>query len=346
MQEAAFWSVQVLAWNDLAHLSDLLSSLDEQTEPGWQMVLIDHPGTRGITDALRQERPNLSVIRNAHDRGFSKSHNQGFSFSLARWNMDVRDDRFFLISHPDVILEPHLLSRLEEAFRADPHLMIAGPKLRKIGLRINEEGEGREVEFTETLETAGWMLKKDRKLVFSGEGEEDRGQADEIDPRISPSWSCFAIRASLFSMLEKEGVWLSEFLDEPMPIIDLVWRTRLLGFSVRMVPGALAWHHAHERRTLDKKRHLAYKRYQPDRARLQTTIYLLELKNGARRHLIQQAPWLIWGCVKWAFVSLRHPRQFGRFCLSLGLIPDVFGERWQKKGERRISPKSIRSWFV
>jgi len=105
-------SINIVAWNSMDYLPDLMASIAKQTYGRFQVVVVDNDSDDGVEAFLNREYPNVAVLRNARNRGFAGAHNQGIRYVLDHWPEDALDDRYILVTNPDVILEPDFLARL------------------------------------------------------------------------------------------------------------------------------------------------------------------------------------------------------------------------------------------
>ena len=139
MNPASLWSIHIASRDHAALLFDALRSVDQQTVKDVQMIFVDQSMASESGLRLQSERPDVIVLRNFRDRGYTRAHNQAIAFALSRWPAGVLDNRFVLFLHPDAVLESRCLEQMQRAFESDPSLMLAGPKIIKMNL-INSNG--------------------------------------------------------------------------------------------------------------------------------------------------------------------------------------------------------------
>lgn len=346
MEGAARWSIHMCSWHDGQHLLEFLSSVDQQTDKNVQIVVIDHAETQCITERVRSGRSDLVVLKNAFDRGFVRSHEQAITFALARWSADVLDHRFVLMTHPDVLLEPHALARFEEAFIHDPSLVAVGPKILRAKIHVREDGE-RSVQFSDEIESVGLAMGKSRRLLARGAGEGDRGQYHEADRRAFPSSVCVAFRASFLHRQKERGVCFFDALPETLAITDLLWRAKLQGKGVCVLSDVVVWHHAHQRQTMDNKAKGAYKVIKgSDEDEVMSSLFLLEIMNGFIRFLFFHAGWLLVGAVRFAGWMAIRPSGLKKWFEAIGCLPRAFKRRFREKKHWKASAGAVKTWFV
>lgn len=201
------WSIHVCAWNDSRYFFDLLSSLEQQVIAHPQVVLIEHAHTGAISPVQLDHR-HCMVLRNTQDKGYGASHQQAIRFALSHWPSEGWSDRYIGLVHPDVVLSPECLSRVQQAFEGRPDLGIVVPNILRAKLTFSENGEEREV-------------------VFS----------DEVADQSTPC--CLFVRASVFGKLSLKA-W-----DEERSVRDFLKQSTRQNWKQTSLPEAVVWHHLH-----------------------------------------------------------------------------------------------------
>ncbi len=248
MPEPIRVSVQVATDDPSAVLPELLRGLDEQELKPEAVVVVEN----AITSRKRPDEPAgfpLTWLRNPRPQGYGRSHNQAIALAAARLNgMDARSS-VLLLTVPDIWPSAGLLRVLEAAFLQNDTLVLAGPKLRRAHIMGSLDGDRRELELTDTLESAGIsqsLLGRPRPI---GTGERDDGRFDTA-PFFGPDPACFAVRLSALLALTPTGPWLAEDAKPERACVGL-FRRLLAGGAVNhtvqgggkagIIPEALAW---------------------------------------------------------------------------------------------------------
>jgi len=86
----------------------------------FEIIVVDNASTDGSCEAIVARFPQVSLIRNATNMGFSVANNQAFEIA--------RGSHFFLLNS-DTILLPGSLDKLLEAMERDESLGVVAPKL-------------------------------------------------------------------------------------------------------------------------------------------------------------------------------------------------------------------------
>jgi len=70
-------SVIILAWNGREYLGPCLSSVLAQTRPADQVIVVDNGSQDGSADFVAQNCPQVQLVRNERNLGFSGGMNIG-----------------------------------------------------------------------------------------------------------------------------------------------------------------------------------------------------------------------------------------------------------------------------
>jgi GT2 family glycosyltransferase len=118
-------SVCIANWNCADLLSRCLRSLFDQPQgASFEVIVADNASTDGAGAMVAEEFPQVTLIRNAENRGFAAASNQAAAAARGRF-------LFFL--NNDTEVPPHTLGRLLAHAAADPAAGMFGPRLRDPG---------------------------------------------------------------------------------------------------------------------------------------------------------------------------------------------------------------------
>jgi GT2 family glycosyltransferase len=114
-------SVCIVNWNCREILRKCLLSLFEQEQGvAFEVVVVDNDSTDGAPDMVAEEFPQVELVRNRHNIGFSHACNQAARLAEGEY-------LFFL--NNDTEVGPHTLAGLFEYAEAHPEAKLIGPKL-------------------------------------------------------------------------------------------------------------------------------------------------------------------------------------------------------------------------
>lgn len=114
-------SVIIVSWNVKGDLLDCLSSLKENplSEP-FEQIVIDNNSSDGTASTVKQQYPEVTVIKNQENKGFAKANNQGIAISKGQ---------YILLLNPDTVVHLNALETLVNFMDNNPDVGACGPKL-------------------------------------------------------------------------------------------------------------------------------------------------------------------------------------------------------------------------
>lgn len=115
-------SVCIANWNCRDLLRRCLQSLYHQPQNvRFEVVVVDNASADGAADMVAAEFPQVTLVRNAENRGFSAANNQ--AAALAR-------GKYFFFLNNDTVVPPNTLRQFLDFAEANPAVGMVGPRLR------------------------------------------------------------------------------------------------------------------------------------------------------------------------------------------------------------------------
>jgi GT2 family glycosyltransferase len=115
-------TVCIASWNCRELMRNCLRSLLEQPQGvSLEVVVVDNASTDGVDDMIAAEFPEVTLVRNATNAGFSRANNQAARRARGRY-------LFFL--NNDTVIPPGTLAKLVDFADAHPEVGMVGPRLR------------------------------------------------------------------------------------------------------------------------------------------------------------------------------------------------------------------------
>lgn len=229
-------AVVILNWNTRDYLRrflpPLLGSL-EGMDAG--VVVADNASGDGSAEMLREEFPQLRLIRFEENYGFTG----GYDRAVGQLAGEPGTPEYLVLLNSDVEVEPGWLQPLVDHLDKHPECGVCGPKL----LALRRDGNG----FVKTsgfeyagaaggcLDRYGYPFCHGRVL---GRTETDEGQYDGMRQVFWVSGACLVTRSSLWKRLGGLDPRFFAHMEE----IDYCWRAQLAGMSVDIVPESRVWH--------------------------------------------------------------------------------------------------------
>lgn len=109
------WNVRQLLLQCLASLRDAYDGLDTE------IIVVDNASSDGTAAAVRAAFPDVQIVANEENRGFTGGNNQGLA---------VASGRYLFLLNPDTEVQPGALLELWRFMQEHPKVGIAGPRLR------------------------------------------------------------------------------------------------------------------------------------------------------------------------------------------------------------------------
>lgn len=208
---------------------------------------------------LQKNYPEAHLLRNTQNLGFAKSYNQALRLSATD---------YVLILNADIVLEPDYLEKLLAVMEKDDQIGSTAGKL----LRAHSgESYGQgffEIEKTKIIDSCGLAMKKNRRFLNIGEGEEDRGQYDKNQNIFGFCAAAVLYRRSTLEKIKYGHEYFDEDFFSYKEDIDLSWRLNLSGFKTVFVPEAVAYHFRGTPTTAQKYTNLTVAKFYKKKNRL------------------------------------------------------------------------------
>lgn len=210
-------SAVVVNYNGEAYLEACLRSLQAQTVPLDEIVVVENASTDGSLNVLNTHFRDVELVRMTSNVGPCIARNVG---------MRAAQYRFILLVDNDVVLEPNVVERLRDELARRPDAVMAQPR------SVFKSDPGR-------IHYDGGKLHYAGLISLYHFGEVDRREqippVEEIDVAIS-----------LCLLLDKKEIIEAGGFDEAFFILfedlDLSHRLRLAGHTILKVNDALALH--------------------------------------------------------------------------------------------------------
>jgi len=338
--------INIVSWNGMKYLPDALKSIFNQTYKDFSVLVIDNGSTDGTVDFLRAEYPQVSILKNSKNLGFAGAHNQGikFVFNLCEKNNLDLEKNYMLITNPDIVLTPNFLEKI--ILRADNHSDGAsfGGKILKI---FNDDMVSCP---TETIDSVGLKVFKNRRIAERGSGEGDAGQYNGEEEIFGFSDMLVLYRLSVFKNTEiKNGYFDSKYLNYKEDI-DLAWRLRIFGWKSFYIGSAVAYHfrgvYESEKRNLkviirERKAKKGMINYYATSNHLFTI-----LKNDFLVNFLKDSPRIFfYELSKFFYILFFEIKSLGAYLYFVKNFFKVWETRKEVMSRIKIDSGEIRKWF-
>jgi N-acetylglucosaminyl-diphospho-decaprenol L-rhamnosyltransferase len=220
-------SAIVVSYNTRDDLLRCLDALGAQPGVPLETIVVDNASTDGTVDAVRARFPDVHLMVNAANLGFSRANNLGLR--------EARGE-FVLVLNSDCEVRPGAVAALCAILEARPGVAIVGPRT------VGTDGEP-QVSFGPSLTPlAEWRQGRLVRGVKAGKVDALRRARALADHEQEPDWvsaSCFLARRAVLQAIG--GFDESFFLYEED--VDLCVRARAAGGRILYTPEAEVVHH-------------------------------------------------------------------------------------------------------
>lgn len=220
--------VVIVTYQSASHIAACLSSLRDQAGIDLRTIIIDNASHDATVAQARRTWPDVHVVENATNVGFSRANNQGVEA--------LGDVPFILFLNPDTELRRGALAPLLDALRRRNDLGAVGP--------LTLEGDGSvQLSFGPDLSPlAEWRQKRRMEALRRKNPAAVKALQAEVSRPFNPDWlsgSCLLVRGEAFRQVG--GFDEQFFLYEEDA--DLCLRLRQAGWKLGFIPPAVVVHH-------------------------------------------------------------------------------------------------------
>jgi GT2 family glycosyltransferase len=217
-------AIVILNWNGLAYLKKFLPFVLENSKiPHVEIWVADNSSRDGSVEFLKKTFPEVSLLEFDRNYGFSGGYNKALS---------LIDAEYYILLNSDVEVSPAWLPPLLELMESNAGVAACMPKIKDVSNRDYFEHAGASGGFIDFL---GYPFCRGR--IFNVI-EKDTGQYDDEREIFWASGACMMVRAADWN---GAGGFDEKFFAH-MEEIDLCWRLKNTGKSIRVVPSSVVYH--------------------------------------------------------------------------------------------------------
>ena len=210
----------ILTWNGKDDTLECLRSLERQSYPIANVLVVDNASTDGTADAIRSDFPKVDLIVNSVNLRYAGGNNVGIKHALER------GAEYVLLLNNDTVVDREFLGHLVRVVEGNRRVGIVGPKIYYYNDRKRIWFAGGKIEWS-----MGW-------ISHEGIREYDVGQYDTMKEVDYLTGCCMLVKREV---IEAVGM-----LDESYHIYgeDVDWciRASRAGYTLLYVPASKVWH--------------------------------------------------------------------------------------------------------
>lgn len=318
-------SICIISSNDIVKLRECLRSvcgtIGADTES--EIFVVENNPSEGISKMLELEYPEINVIKNDKEKGFSENNNSVTKSSSGKNIVFLNDD---------VIVTGGFFKELLKTIESDSRIGCVSGKLL-----LGEPGIdiGR-------IDSAGVIIQKNRRTVDRGQGDIDKGQYDEQEEVFSASAAALLCKREMLEDIKLFDEYFDGSFFMYKEDTDLCWRARLKGWNIIYNPKAVAYHLRGWKRSTERKKIPAHIRRHSYKNR-----YLMMIKNDHLINILRDIPFIIWYELKaLAYIIFREPHLLLAWFQIILLLPITLRKRHRIMEKAVVNAKEMRKWFV
>lgn len=315
-------SVTLVTYQGERWLETCLGSVLAQTEPSWELLVLDNASSDGTWAALQDwaaRDPRIRLERSQENLGYAGGHDR-----LLR---AARGDVVLLLNQ-DAALDAGYLAAVLAVFQTRPDVGAVQGRMR----RLDAPGER-----STTLDTTGLVMLRDRRAISRDQGVLDGPEHAAAGPvwgadGPAPTYRAAALREA--RLPRRGGGW--EVLDTDFFLykedVDLAWRLRRLGWEAWYEPAALGWHARGTGGTGATRWRDIARTNQTIGRRAKTLSWrnqrLMQLKNETLGGYLRDLPWIARReLLSLAFIVVFDPRRLVAIPMLLRDLPWAMRKR-------------------
>lgn len=216
-------AIVILNYNGKKYLEKFLPTLIKHNQLDAALYVADNASTDGSISFLKDNFPEIHIIDNGENAGFSKGYNDA---------LNKIEAEYYVLLNSDVEVSDNWIKPVIELMDSDSSIGACQPKIRSYLNKSAFEYAGAAGGF---IDKYGYPFCRGR-IFF--QIEEDQGQYDEITEIFWATGACMFVRASLYKQLGG----LDNDFEFHMEEIDFCWRLKNAGYKIMYCPDSIVYH--------------------------------------------------------------------------------------------------------
>jgi len=215
-------AIIVINWNNYFYTSGCLDSLRQIDYPNYKVIVVDNGSHDGSDVQLEAIYPEILLLRNENNKGFTGGNNRGIEWALNN------GFEYLMLLNNDTEVEPDFLSELIRGIEGDPTIGAIQPKFYFLSNKeLVWNAGGKIIKSLGVVLTVGVNNKSNQNLETSGETAWITGCG-------------FLVRSSI---IKKIGGLNERFF---MYYEDVDWSLKIksLGYKLWYCPSSIVYHEA------------------------------------------------------------------------------------------------------
>lgn len=216
-------AVVILNWNGKYFLKKFMPSVVASDYENLSIIVADNASTDDSVLFLKNNYPNVEIIANPVNEGFSK----GYNSALKKVSAD-----YYILLNSDVEVSKRWIKPIISLMESDTKISACQPKILSFDNKNQFEYAGASGGWIDKL---GYPFSRGRVFDFC---ETDEGQYDDASEIFWASGAAFFVRSSVYRELNGFDEYFFAHQEE----IDLCWRMKRSGYKIYVEPSSVVYH--------------------------------------------------------------------------------------------------------
>jgi len=336
-------SINIITYNSQKYINDCLGAVLNQTYPNLEILIIDNASTDNTVNYLKKisKKPNLKIIFNKKNIGFSAGHNQGIKNSQGD---------FILCLNHDVALNKDFVKKAIEVIQKDDKIAAVQGKLLRWNTGNPISNNFNDYNISKIIDTSGLAIFKNRRIINKRQGQINEKQFEEIEEIFGADGAAPVYRRKALEDVKINNEYFDEDFFCYKEDVDLAWRLRLYGWKAIYQPNSIALHD----RTSGESTTLNYVGIIKERLKINKfskylafkNQRLMQIKNEQIWLLIKHLPWFLSKEItSWIYVLIFERYTWKAIKDLFRQMPNAFRKRKIIMSKKRVNTCEMKKWF-
>lgn len=216
-------AVVILNWNGRYFLEKFLPPVIASSYKNLQVIVADNASTDDSVSFLKTNYPDIKIILNPANEGFSKGYNTALKQVVAE---------YYILLNSDVEVSTSWIEPVISLMETDETIAACQPKILSYQNKKQFEYAGASGGW---IDKYGYPFTRGRVFDYC---ENDEGQYDDEAEIFWASGAAMFVRASIFHELNGFDEKFFAHQEE----LDLCWRMKRAGYKIFVVPSSVVYH--------------------------------------------------------------------------------------------------------
>ncbi len=216
-------AVVILNWNGKKFLEQFLPYVIKHSSSDAEVIVADNASNDDSVEFLKNNYPQIQIINNNENGGFSKGYNDSLS---------KIDAEYYVLLNSDIEVTENWIKPIIDLMDSDKSIAVCQPKLRSYHQKEMFEYAGAAGGF---IDKYGYPFCRGR--IFNSI-EVDNGQYDDTCEVFWATGAAMFVRAELY---HKYGGLDNDFFAH-MEEIDFCWRLKNEGYKIMYCADSVVYH--------------------------------------------------------------------------------------------------------